>query len=59
MFIRKMENFSLKVKKKIKNPIPITSIRDWLNDLSREHGQWQTILKFQMSPLKTDSFLST
>ena len=36
--IHKMENFLSKDKKKIKNLIPTMSIRDWLNDLSKEHG---------------------
>jgi hypothetical protein len=54
-----MGNYLSKDKKRIRNPTPTTSIRDWLNDLSREHGQWQTIQKSQMSTLKMDSSLST
>jgi hypothetical protein len=40
VYTQSMENFSLRDKKKIKNLTPTTSIRDWLNDLSREHGHY-------------------
>jgi len=54
-----MGNYSSKDKKEIQNLMPTTSIRDWLNDLSKEHGHWQMIQKSQMYPLKMDSSLST
>ena len=48
-----------KDRRKIGSPIPTTSIRDWLSDLSRERGHSLTTQRSQMYLLRTDYSLST